>query len=144
MSYVIINNNRYEIPEINFDAICELEERGVNLLSMDKNKPNIATITRGLVAWIMNTDVKNASREIEAHISNGGDIAEVFTIVSDVIQNSGFFGRNRQKQPQDHKGKQGGKVKQYPMNSQNNYPQNREQRRANNKHNRNNGNHSQR
>ena len=144
MSYVIINNNRYEIPEIDFDAICELEERGVNILSMDKNKPHIATTIRGLVAWIMDTDVQNASMEIEAHIANGGNIIEIFTKVSDAINKSGFFGRNRQKQPQDHKGKQGGKVKQYQGNDQNNTPQNRQQRRANNRHNRNNGNHSQR
>lgn len=140
MSYVIINNNRYEIPEINFDTICELEEMGVNILSMDKNKPHIATTIRGLVAWIMDTDIQNASMEIEAHIANGGNIIEILTKVSDAINKSGFFGRNRQKQPQDHKGKQGGKVKQYPGNNQNRNPQNREQRRASNRHNRNNGN----
>lgn len=129
--YVIINGNRYEVPEVGFDAICELEERGVNLLAMDKNKPQLATTIRGIVAWIMGIDTQTASREIEAHIANGGDIIDVVTRVSEAVKKSGFFSHNR---PQDHRGK-GGKVKQYQRNG--NRPQNRDQRRANNKNHRN-------
>lgn len=50
MAYVIINNNRYDIPEVDFDAICELEENGINLLQQDKSNMKIMTMTRGLCA----------------------------------------------------------------------------------------------
>lgn len=48
MSYVIINGNKYDIPEVDFDAVCELEERGINLLNMDKGNMKLATMARGL------------------------------------------------------------------------------------------------
>lgn len=135
MSYVIINGNRYNIPEINFDAVCELEEAGVNILGADKSNMKLATMARGLTAWIMGVDVQTASKELEAHIANGGNIVDIITRTTEAMQKSGFFAQNRQKQPQDHK------VKQYPGKNQQ-YQGNRAQRRANNK-NRGNGNHSQ-
>ena len=135
MSYVIINDNRSQIPEVDFDAVCELEEMGVNLLAQNKEKPQIATIVRGFSAWIMGVDVQTASREIESHIANGGNILDILSKVTDAVKNSGFFAQNRQKQPRDHKSKGGGNVKQYPGNNQN-----RAQRRSNQR-NRNNRNH---
>ena len=137
MAYVIINNNRYDIPEMDFDAVCELEERGVNLIGMDKSNFKAATTIRGLVAFIMNTDVKTASREIEAHIAGGGNIVELFDGLTFALEKSGFFNQGGKKQPQDHQSKNG-KIQQYQGNQQ---PQNRAQRRQNNR-NRGNGNHS--
>lgn len=121
MSYVIINGNKYDVPEMNFDAVCELEERGVNLLNADMNNVKIATMARGLVAWIMDVDVQTASKEIEAHIANGGNIVDIVSRVTDAINNSGFFKQGGRNHPQDHREKQKEKVTQYP--------QNREQRR---------------
>lgn len=136
MSYVIINGNKYNIPEVDFDAVCELEERGVNLLNVDKSNMKLATMARGLVAWIMGVDVQTASKEIETHIANGGNIIDIVSRVTDSINNSGFFKQGGKKQPQDHKGKQSRKVAQYP--------QNRAQRREKGKNNLANGNLSQR
>lgn len=133
MSYVIINGNKYDIPEVNFDSICELEERGVNLLNPDTNNAKLATMCRGLAAWIMGTDVYTASRELEAHVMNGGNILDIINGVTDAINNSGFFKQGGKKQPQDHRRKHGGRVTQYP--------QNRAQRRAINKNQHANGNH---
>lgn len=135
--YVIINGNRYDIPEVDFDAVCELEERGINLLNMDKSNLKLATMARGLTAWIMGVDTQTASRELEAHIANGGNIADIITRATESMQKSGFFAQNCQKQPQDHKYKQGNRVTQHPGKQ----PQNRAQRRANNRNqNRKNGN----
>lgn len=125
MSYVIINGNRYDITEMDFDAVCELEEAGVNILGTDRNNMKLATMARGLTAWIMGVDVQTASRELEAHIANGGNIVDIISRTTEAMQKSGFFAQNR---PQDHQ-KKGGKVQQYPGNR----PQNRAQRRANNK-----------
>ena len=116
MSYVVINGNKYDIPEVDFDAVCELEERGINLLRMDENNMKLATMTRGLVAWIMGVDVQTASKEIEAHISNGGNIIDIISRLTDAINNSGFFKQGGKVQPQDHKSKQNGKATQYPQN----------------------------
>lgn len=136
MSYVIINGNRYDIPELDFDAVCELEENGVDLLAMNRNNPKLATMVRGFTAWFMGCDNKTASGEIEAHIANGGSISDILSSVSRAIENSGFFNQRDARKSQNHK------VKQYPE-SHNQYQGNRAQRRANNK-NRGNGSRSPR
>ena len=134
MSYVIINGNKYDIPEIDFDAVCELEEYGVELMAINKNSPKIASTVRGFAAWVMATDLETASKEIASHIQGGNGIVEIFNSMIDAVQNSGFFKQGGKKQPQDHQ-KKGSNTAQNPANQ----PQNRAQRRAKKK--RNNGNH---
>ena len=141
--HITINGNKYEIPELTFDAVCELEERGINLMDLGNGRTKIATTIRGLVAWIMGTDTKTASIEIEKHLMNGGDFNEILDKCSEALSNAGFLSQKGPKQLQDHMGKQSNKVTQYQKNNQrnNSYPQSRSQRRHRN---RNNGNHSQR
>ena len=136
--YVIINENKYEIPEITFDTVCELEEYDVKLIGISKSDVKVATMVRGIAAWLMQTDVRTASKEIEAHVAKGNSPFEIVEKVLDTINAAGFLSQKGPKQPQDHMGKQGNKVSPYPRNNQ--YPQNRSQRRN---HNRNNGNRSQ-
>ena len=140
MSYVIINGNKYDIPEVDFDAVCELEEYGVELMAINRNNPKIASTVRGFAAWVMGTDLETASEEIANHINGGNGIADIFNSMVDAVKNSGFLNQGGKKQPQDHQ-KKNNKAKQYPMNNQH---QNRAQRRANNKNRHANGNHSQR
>ena len=104
--FVTINGEEYQIPKMDFDAVCDLEERGVNLLGMSSKDMKLATTVRGIVAWIMDTDVKTASKEIEGHLRNGGDLAEIFTAVSSAMEDGGFLSRKREpKVPQDHQRK---------------------------------------
>ena len=114
MAYVTINGNRYDIPEVTFDTICQLEENGVYLLNMDKKNPKLATMIRGLVAWIMGVEPEEASKEIQEHIQNGGDIGEILRRVTEAVASSGFFGKQKEAVRE--------------------FPQNREQRRNNTRH----------
>ena len=116
MHSVTINGRDYEIPEVTFDAICQLEENGVYLLNMDRKQPKLATMLRGLVAWIAKVEPEEASVMIEKHIQNGGDIGDIMTSVTQAINSSGFF---RQGQTDE-------KVQ--------SLPQNRQQRRHPNDH----------
>lgn len=106
MSYVTINGTDYKVPEINFDAICELEENGVYLLTMSRNDRRFATMIRGLTAWIMKSDTATASEEIQEHIKNGGNIMEILDAVMEAMNESGFFNGQNNKAariPQDHR-----------------------------------------
>ena len=114
MSTVTINGKTYKIPELDFNAVCELEENGICLLNMDRKDRKIATMIRGLVAWIMGTDVETASEEIQNHISGGGDIGEVMTKVTQAINESSFFKRRGTSEEEE---------------TVTEFPQNREQRR---------------
>jgi hypothetical protein len=111
MKYIEINGKEYEVPELDFDAVCELEENGVNLLNLDRKNMKVASMVRGLVAWIMRSDTATASREIEAHIAGGGNIGELFAAINEALTESRFFkgsGERTQKvkkYPQDHQRK---------------------------------------
>ena len=99
MSSVTINGKEYTMPKMTFDAICELEERGVYLMSMDKNDRRFATMIRGITAWIMDTDNASASAELQEHISNGGNIADIVNAVTKAIEDSGFFAQGEGQKP---------------------------------------------
>lgn len=109
MNKVTINGKEYAIPEVDFDAVCELEEKGVDLLAADAKHPKLAITLRGIVAWIMGVPEKVASREIMDHIQNGGNIIEILNAVTEAMQDSGFFGQretaNVTRMPQDHQRK---------------------------------------
>lgn len=109
MNKVTINGREYTIPEVDFDAVCELEEKGVDLLAADAKHPKLAITLRGIVAWIMGVPEKVASREIMDHIQNGGNIIEILNAVTEAMQDSGFFGQretaNVMRMPQDHQRK---------------------------------------
>ena len=101
MNSVTINGREYDIPKVDFDAICALEENGVYLLNMDQKNPKLATMIRGLVAWIMDVSNEEASREIQAHLVNGGDLVGIMTSVTQAVQNSGFFRQSGEEVPQN-------------------------------------------
>ena len=128
MSKAIIAGKEYEIPEITFEEICRLEENGIYLLNMDPKQRNVATILRGLVAWIMDVEPEQASEVIQEHIQNGGNIIDILDKVYEAIADAGFFGQNAGQE-------QSGQVTQIP---------NREQRRRNKRNRRRNTDPSQR
>ena len=98
MSFVTINDKEYKIPDVNFDAICELEENGVQITGAGKSgNVKMFSFIRGITAWIMGTDIHTASIELEEHIKNGGDATEVLSAFMQEAEKSGFFG-NRKKQ----------------------------------------------
>lgn len=92
-NYVTINGKDYKVPEVDFDAICQLEENGVYLLNMDPNERKIGTMIRAIVAWVMGVDNATASAELSEHIRNGGNIMEIANAVTEAIGDAGFFSR---------------------------------------------------
>ena len=99
--YVTINGKDYQIPEVTFDTICQLEENGISLMNMSSNDRKIATMIRALVAWVMNTDKETASAELTEHIRNGGSIIDVTNAVTEAIGDAGFFSRKRNENVQE-------------------------------------------
>lgn len=109
MKNVVINGQTYTIPEITFEEICRLEENGVYLLNMNRKDRNVATMLRGIVAWIMDAEPEVASAAIQGHMENGGRIDEILVAVREAMDESGFFGQARKAQErpvfQDHQKK---------------------------------------
>lgn len=84
---MIINGKNYKIPEFSFETICDLEDYGVSLTSLTE-KP-MKTV-RAFAALAIG-DAKTASREIEEHIKNGGNLTEFVEEIQRSISESGFF-----------------------------------------------------
>ena len=110
MGNVVINGKSYKVPEMDFNAVCELEERGVNILNLGENV-KVASMVRGVAAWIMGTDLKTASAEIQGHIQNGGNIMDILDALNESADESGFFKQgqkqaDQRKVPMDHQRKQ--------------------------------------
>lgn len=110
MGNVVINGKSYKVPEMDFNAVCELEERGVNILNLGENV-KVASMVRGVAAWIMRTDLKTASAEIQGHIQNGGNIMDILDALNEAADESGFFKQGQEqasqkKIPMDHQRKQ--------------------------------------
>ena len=82
-----INGKIYKMPELSFNAVCQLEDMGISLTDFDK-KPMAAI--RGFLALAIG-DVEAAGRELEAHIVNGGDFTEIVGEITKAVQESGFF-----------------------------------------------------
>ena len=106
---ITLNDSTYVIPEMDFEAVCELEEHGVDLLAMDRDHPKFAVMLRGICAWVMDVDNRTASREISEHIKKGGDLMGILGAVTDAMGDSGFFGQSEPEKvtpmPQDHQKK---------------------------------------
>ena len=82
-----INGNKYKIPELTFNSMCELEDMGIALTTLDK-KP-MATI-RGFIALAVG-DTDKAGKELEAHITSGGKLDEILEEIQKAVSESGFF-----------------------------------------------------
>lgn len=98
MSSVTINNKTYDVPTLDFDTVCQLEENGISLLAMNDRNPKIATMLRAFAAWIIGCSPQAASAEIQAHLEAGGNISELLSAITTALNDSGFSKGNRQKQ----------------------------------------------
>ena len=98
MSSVNINGKTYEVPKLDFDTVCQLEENGISLLAMNEANPKIATMLRAFVAWIIGSTPRQASMEIQEHLENEGNIADLLNAITTALNDSGFSNGNRRNQ----------------------------------------------
>ena len=85
---MIINGKDYKVSDLDFNTVCKLEEKGINLNEINQ-KPFL--VVRGFLAVIMDTDVDTAGKELSQHIINGGDFDELAVQISDLVEKSDFF-----------------------------------------------------
>lgn len=82
---MVINGKEYKIPEIDFDAICKFEEMGVSLDVTLSKKP-LSTI-RAFIGLV----VDDPSKELTAHLKNGGKLDSIFDAFTKAVDDSDFF-----------------------------------------------------
>ena len=75
---ITINGKEYAIPTINFKAVCELENLGLDFTNVQSRSFNF---TCALVAYTIGEDTNGAADEIEAHIANGGKLEDFLKFI---------------------------------------------------------------
>lgn len=100
---MIINDKEYRIPELDFNAMCKLEDMGISLTEMDKK---VLTTIRGFMALAIDGDMETAGNELEKHLASGGSMEPIMEDINKAVSESGFFRSLRTgKEAGDHQSK---------------------------------------
>lgn len=93
---MIIDGKEYRLPELDYNAICDLDERyGLNLLGgLEDVSP--LRIARAFLA-LATGDKRVAGAALEAHMAAGGSLDELMEAVGKAMETSGFLSKMREK-----------------------------------------------
>ena len=83
-----VNGKSYRAKEFDFNFLCDLEDQNLSLEDIDK-KP--MSLIRSYLAFSANISKEQAGQEIEAHLEGGGKFNDIVEIMSQQMQDSGFF-----------------------------------------------------
>lgn len=89
-----INGIEYKNAPIDFNAVCKLEDMGVDISDIDGK---VMTVARAYAALCMRKPVEVAGKEIEKHVQNGGSLNTIYEVFAAEVEKSDFF-RALQKQ----------------------------------------------
>lgn len=84
---VTINGKVYPLKNIDFNAICTLEELGVDFTHIEKQG---FTGIRGLAAFVMGVSKEEAGAAIFEHVRNGGSVDDLKPLL-EMVTESDFF-----------------------------------------------------
>ena len=83
-----INGKSYKAAPFDLNLICDFEDNGI---SFDAIENKMFNVLRLYVAVSVGTDVKTAGTMLSEHISNGGTLEDVAEVMSEMMNDSGFF-----------------------------------------------------
>lgn len=83
-----INNKRYTSKEFTFGAVRKLENSGLSLTEI-QSKP--MTLASAYLAFCGNISMDAADEEIQEHVIKGGNLDEIFEVVTEAMNESRFF-----------------------------------------------------
>ena len=83
-----VNEKSYKAKEFDFNFLCDLEDQNLSLEDIDK-KP--MSLIRSYLAFSAGMTKEEAGKEIEKHLVNGGKFNDIVEIMSEMMQESGFF-----------------------------------------------------
>jgi len=83
-----INGVVYAAKEMNFNFMCLMEDRGIEMSEFDKKPMKIA---REYFAYCAGVSSEDAGNLIEKHIIAGKDLSPLYDAMSKAMEDSGFF-----------------------------------------------------
>lgn len=88
MKSFTVNGVTYTAKDFNFNTVCDLEDLGVSLSDLG-NKP--MAMIRAYLTICSGRDAEFAGEQIEQHIINGGNFEDMMQVISEKMEESGFF-----------------------------------------------------
>jgi hypothetical protein len=83
-----INGIDYKNAPIDFNAVCKLEDMGVDISDIDGK---VMTVARAYAALCMRKPLDAAGKEIEKHVQGGGTLNEIYEAFAAEVEKSDFF-----------------------------------------------------
>lgn len=83
-----INGKAYKPKELDFNAICDMEEMGVSIF--EANNKGLTSL-RAYLAIIAECSPEQAGNEIGEHIAKGGNIDKLAEAFAEAVKESTFF-----------------------------------------------------
>ena len=83
-----VNGNKYLGKDYDFNTAADFDMMGISI--SDFGKKNLA-VARAYLATYNDNDLVWAGNEIQSHIVNGGNLADLFAVLSGSLANSDFF-----------------------------------------------------
>lgn len=83
-----VNGKHYKSKELDFNAMCDLEDMGVSMVDI---KSKSLSLIRAYLSFCGNMSVEEAGNEVMLHLQNGGKFDEIMEELKAAIENSDFF-----------------------------------------------------
>lgn len=88
MRRFLVNGKTYKSKELDFNAMCDLEDMGVSMVDI---KSKNMSLIRAYLAFCGNISAEEAGNEIMLHLKNGGKFDEIMEELKVAIEDSDFF-----------------------------------------------------
>lgn len=83
-----VNGKSYKSKELDFNAMCDLEDMGVSMVDI---KSKSLSLIRAYLSFCGNMSVEEAGKEVMLHLQNGGKFDEIMEELKTAIEDSDFF-----------------------------------------------------
>ena len=88
MRRFLVNGKTYKSKELDFNAMCDLEDMGASMVDI---KSKNMSLIRAYLAICGNISAEEAGDEIMLHLKNGGKFDEIMEELKAAIEDSDFF-----------------------------------------------------
>lgn len=90
MSVIKINQKNYEVPELVFAHMTQMEDMGFNVIELFRTNKifSLATAFTGVVTGL---DREDTEELLQQHILGGGNFEDIYKAFTDAMNKSAFF-----------------------------------------------------
>ena len=86
-----LNDVEYKVKDLDFNAICELEDEGINLMDENIMATRGMNNLRTILSFVLDRPKFETGQIISEHLKSGGRIEDLNKIITISLENGGFL-----------------------------------------------------